>query len=323
MKRMVIGLLLGFVFLCSGEISLADFKVLAKKGDIAIQNPNSNEWILIKIGSSITDNQTVKISKYGYLLLIHSNGRTLELSKQGTYQLSPLSKKILEQNSFLSSRFTAYLLKELGGSNEILPSENYRKSMTTSGGVERSFNLDCKPQKSQNKDDRKYLTVNYPKSCFLTNGVVEFKWNNFSGASSYELRIANNKEETIFSKKTDQTNLKVDLSKIPIDNGSCYSWKVVSGNNSSESNCIYLLTKSEIALLNDTLSIIKKENNSLSKSALNLIIGAFLRRKEHSRPSIALLQRSSQTSTKHFRFQHYFGILYKKCWLERTKFKYK
>ncbi len=113
-------------FLC-GTTSAQDyaFRVLVNKGQNVIKA--GNDWLPIKVGSSLTSADELKISQNGYLGLVHFSGRPLEVKEAGQHKVVELAAKIKGGSSVLN-KYTDFILS----TNEV--KEN---KLTVTGGVYR------------------------------------------------------------------------------------------------------------------------------------------------------------------------------------------
>lgn len=103
----VIGIL--WLFLFSGSAFSQDyaFKVLVNKGQNVIKV--GNEWLPIKVGSSLKSADELKVSQNGYLGLVHASGRPLEVKEPGSHKVVELAAKIKEGSSVLN-KYTDFIL---------------------------------------------------------------------------------------------------------------------------------------------------------------------------------------------------------------------
>lgn len=115
------------MFFLSGTASAQDyaFKVLVNKGQNSIKT--GNDWVPIKVGSSLTSADQLKISQNGYLGLVHFSGRPLEVKEAGQHKVVELAAKIRGGSSVLN-KYTDFILS----TNEVRENK-----LTATGGVYR------------------------------------------------------------------------------------------------------------------------------------------------------------------------------------------
>lgn len=115
------------IYLIVGNVSAQDyaFKVLVNKGQNAIKT--GNEWLPIKVGSSLTSGDELKISQNGYLGLVHASGKPLEVKEAGQHKVANLAAKVKEGSSVLN-KYTDFILS----TNEVK-----KNNLTATGAVYR------------------------------------------------------------------------------------------------------------------------------------------------------------------------------------------
>lgn len=156
----VIGILSLFLF--SGTVFSQDyaFKVLVNKGQNVIKV--GNEWLPIKVGSSLRSADELKVSQNGYLGLVHASGRPLEVKEPGSHKVVELAAKIKEGSSVLN-KYTDFIL-----------STNVEKknNLTATGAVYRGDNE---------------IKVFLPKSqnSIVFNDEVLIAWSSLPQTTSY------------------------------------------------------------------------------------------------------------------------------------------
>ena len=83
------------------------FKVLVNKGKNEIKSGSG--WQQIKVGSSLTAKDELKIAENSYLGLVHVTGKPLELKQSGQYKVVDLSSKMKDGPSVVS-KYTDFIL---------------------------------------------------------------------------------------------------------------------------------------------------------------------------------------------------------------------
>ena len=93
----------------AASISAQDytFKVLINKGQNEIKT--GNEWRPIQVGATLKSADQLKLSRNGYLGLVHISGKPLEVKEVGTHEVSELASKIKKGSSVLQ-QYTDFIL---------------------------------------------------------------------------------------------------------------------------------------------------------------------------------------------------------------------
>lgn len=110
-----------------GSASAQDyaFKVLVNKGQNTLKT--GNDWVPLKVGSSLTSGDELKISQNGYLGLVHASGKPLEVKEAGQHKVANLAAKVKEGSSVLN-KYTDFILS----TNEVK-----KNNLTATGAVYR------------------------------------------------------------------------------------------------------------------------------------------------------------------------------------------
>ncbi len=122
-------------FLLIGTVSAQDyaFKVLGSKGH------NTSGGASLKVGSKLTATQTLEVGDGSYLGLAYSNGKTIELTKKGTYKVQDLVTQVNSSNS-LASNYAKFVIDELTeAGSEGIAAKNRFQHMNKTGSVKRAL----------------------------------------------------------------------------------------------------------------------------------------------------------------------------------------
>ncbi len=103
------------------------FSVLANKGQNQIQQGTA--WTTLKAGTKIQKGNTIKIEAGGYIGLMHSSGKTIEIKTPGQYTVPQLESKLATQSAGFAQKYTQFALNSNGGST---------KSYNQTGSVSRA-----------------------------------------------------------------------------------------------------------------------------------------------------------------------------------------
>jgi len=113
------------------------FKVLASKGSNKLQSSGTAEWKPVFVGKRLTKGDKITIGENGYLGLAHKSGKTIELKKAGTYEVSKLAGEVASQNASTNTKYVNYLAGEMGKTGGEDMAKNRYKYMSVTGSVER------------------------------------------------------------------------------------------------------------------------------------------------------------------------------------------
>src|SRR5438034_285917 len=103
----------------------AVFKVLASKGANKVISTTTGEQKIL-IGKKIVATDKIVIGEGGYLGLAHSNGKTIELKKPGTYEVSKLSGEVAAQNAGVAKKYVDYVAGEMASQDEDMAKNRHK-----------------------------------------------------------------------------------------------------------------------------------------------------------------------------------------------------
>jgi hypothetical protein len=108
------------VIMAASNIALGQaysFKVLVNKGKNEVKEASG--WQQLKVGSSLTEKDEIKLSPNSYVGLVHVTGKPLEIKEPKTYKVSDLSK-LISGGSSVITKYTDFILsKNEGASSRI------------------------------------------------------------------------------------------------------------------------------------------------------------------------------------------------------------
>lgn len=241
----------------SGEL----FKVLATQGNISIQEKGN--WKAISTGDNLYETSILKVSENGYVGLIHKSGKTVELKKQGTYNVKKLASGLISANNGLAHKYANFVLEELVKSDDKDLSKEHQNYMAVTGAVERKLGTYIIKVLSPNKSD------------VIDNSTITLRWLNVEGINTYVINIMNRYEEPALTLETKTTMINVDLNKLNLKDEGVYFWSVYAKENpkvKSHEFAISLPAKDKISMVEDAIDILK--NELTEKTAINRIIMA-------------------------------------------------
>lgn len=233
------------------------FKVLAVRGNVT---GNSGK---LSVGSKLNANDKLTISKGAYVSLAHTNGRTVELKKDGAFKVSDLDKAASKKSGSVSGKFASYVYNELTEVKEPIAFSDTRKTnMRTTGSVERAAGdevnvwdsiaahvggpgelqaLAFLSNNSVNSGDN--FAVIMPRSTRLLSDSVTFLWHRTPKASRYRVVISDRTDKVVFNKELSDTTLVVNVKNAGIAEGELYYWHVEDASDPSFASDAYGLFK--------------------------------------------------------------------------------
>ena len=136
-----------------------------------------------------------------YVSLMHKSGKTLELSKQGSYKVQDLSKDIATKSTAsLSEKYANYVLKKLTDEKANLE-ENYQSYMAVTGSVERDLN---------NLKIRLFL----PASTELLENNQVLAWSSVKNADGYTVTITDMFDKVLLKQQVADTTFSVSTKQL-------------------------------------------------------------------------------------------------------------
>ena len=100
MKKFTLLTLMMLVTLATQAQSYS-FRVLASNGKVLSKANNKRLWA----GSTVKSTDQIVLAPNAYLGLIHTNGKTIELKKAGTYKVSTLAAKVSGRQSSTTAKY--------------------------------------------------------------------------------------------------------------------------------------------------------------------------------------------------------------------------
>jgi len=90
------------------------FKVLASSGSNKVQAQGATDWKPLFFGKKLLKGDKIIIADKGYLGLVFKNGKSIEIKKPGTYEVSKLAAEVAKQNASVNTKYTDFLAGEMG-----------------------------------------------------------------------------------------------------------------------------------------------------------------------------------------------------------------
>lgn len=238
------------------------FKILAATGDIQIQHvEKSTDWQKASAGVKLSGTDKIKVNGISYVGLIHATGKTVEITKEGTYTMEELAKGIVLGGNGVSNKFADYMLNAVAKVDDPSNMSNYEGNMALTGSVERSMNV-------------KVLKVFFPKTTNLISNKVVFTWYKMQDSDKYVFNLMDKYARPLYEQELSDTSISLDLAQFSMEPENCYFWNVYCKEDPkihSEEYCLYPLSEKSKSFISDTLNILKAELGG-DQSALNKVV---------------------------------------------------
>ncbi|TAH18678.1 MAG: hypothetical protein EAZ08_10840 [Cytophagales bacterium] len=190
-------------FLLIGTVSAQDyaFKVLSSKGH------NIAGGASLKVGSKLTANQTLDVGEDSYLVLACSNGKTLEITKKGSYKVQDLSTQANSSGS-LASNYAKFVIDELTeAGSEGIAAKNRFQHMNKTGSVKRALGSVATMLPSERS---KIYGSNLVLKWYVKDNVA-FQ----DQIDRYRVQIFNLNDEVLYTNEFKQEQATIDLASNP------------------------------------------------------------------------------------------------------------
>jgi hypothetical protein len=254
------------LFLLVGTVSAQDyaFKVLGSKGHNTTTGGSS-----LKVGSKITATQTLEVGEGSYLGLAHSNGKTIEITKKGTYKVQDLVAQVNSSGS-LASNYAKFVIDELTeAGSEGIAAKNRFNHMNKTGSVKRALgSVATMLPAEKTKIFGNTLILKW----YLKDGV-NFK----DQVDKYKVQILNLNDEILFTGDFKEEQASIDLAANPKLSKEavlvCKVYPLDKSGNSLEGSAVdgdalVRLDESEVKEINTELVSITKDNQATALGKL-------------------------------------------------------
>lgn len=240
-----------FVLLIGSAASAQNFvfKVLANKGSNELKTTQA-AWTPLKTGAMLQSGDELKVSENAYLGLMHSSGRTLEITNAGVMNVDELAKTINANSTSVTSKYADFVLNKLSADEE-------GSEMEATGAVKRDVQIG---------DFRVYM----PSSVELFNGQANISWTELEmeGEPVYLVSVKNMFDEVIFNAETTSNNIDIDFDQAKFKGQRLVILNVtVQGMEDEVKSGDYGISRvnpDKADILNSELSEIKGEESSMN-----------------------------------------------------------
>jgi len=192
-------ILLALVIFLVSTVSYAQeemFKVLASKGSNKLQTSGTTTWAAVFVGKRLAKGDKITIGENGYLGLAHSKtGKTIELKKAGTYEVSKLAGEVAAQNASTNTKYANYLAGQMEKSGSEDMAKNKYKYMAVTGSVERGSGI----------------SIIAPKKVDALGNDLTIGWKAEPGANTYVVEVTNLFGDVVSKVETKDTSIVIKL----------------------------------------------------------------------------------------------------------------
>lgn len=255
MKNIII-LLFIFIYAAGSLYSQeAKFVALTVKGTITLERNYKSSSL--KAGEKIYDKDKIKIGKKSYLDIAYIDGKTLSLSKTGTYTTYKLIQMVKASKTSSTKKFADYVLAEFTKSVDDI------NNMKVTGSVERIV-----------KPATEYAI---PRFTNILDPIVTFKWFPIM-SNSYIFSIISSKGDVIDSENISDTLITVNLQKLKLTRGNNYKWFVKDAKRPTaliDTSKFLWITSRESKSIKDTINILMKTWKNYDQSIKQALLASF------------------------------------------------
>ena len=225
-----------------------NFSVLISKGNN--QYKHDGIWYDIKVGTTLDEDDLIKVDNDAFVALIHKGGSTLSLSEEKTYSLKQLRLNRYAADS-RAYEYAQYYLDRLDAS---APSSRLTRSVTNSP-----------------------LRLMLPNSVNVYNPEVIIRWNAARSSEQYELVLKNMFDETLQVRRTADNRCTIDLNAPQFSDERLVIVRVQSegGALRSDDYALKLMSRRDARQIKTELISLKQELKNEEEAVNQLIIASF------------------------------------------------
>ncbi|MDB5273202.1 MAG: hypothetical protein JWO58_1569 [Chitinophagaceae bacterium] len=195
-SNIIFGILfLGSLFQAKAQTAL--FNVLASKGAVKYIAGGTTEEKSMIIGKKLFPQDKIVVGENSYLGLAHSGGKTIEIKRAGSYEVSSLSAEVANQNASVSKKYVDFLAGEINNNGQDMAKNKY-KYMGVTGSVERGSDAIVI-----------YASLTQP----VLNSPSTIKWDLNDAVKTYKVQLWNIFDEVIYTTETTSNSVFIDFPK--------------------------------------------------------------------------------------------------------------
>ena len=187
------------------------FRVLASKGQNMVKS-GAADWHTLKTGAKLNKGEEVKLAANGYLGLVHSSGKTMELKEASTYDISKLSAGLGAGSQNIASKYADFVMSKMSPEQK---EENRRKYASVTGAAERGA-------------DDASIDIYMPQSVAVLNNTAIIRWEPLKEDAIYTVNLKNLFEEKILVAETSDPFYTIDFNNEQIKNAIVENLIIVS-----------------------------------------------------------------------------------------------
>ncbi|MCB0495825.1 MAG: hypothetical protein KDC79_06795 [Cyclobacteriaceae bacterium] len=177
------------------------FRVLASKGQNMVKKGNS-DWQVLKTGAKLNAGEEVKLAANGYLGLVHSSGKTMELKEPSVYNIAKLSSDLGTGTQSIASKYADFVMSKMSPQQI---EENRKKYASVTGAAERGT-------------EDASITIFMPQSVSILNKKATIRWEPYRDDAVYVVNLKNLFEEKIMVVETTDPFYTIDFNNEQIKN---------------------------------------------------------------------------------------------------------
>ncbi len=219
------------------------FRVLASKGQNMVKSGTS-DWQSLKTGAKLNNGEEVKLDANGYLGLVHSSGKTMELKEASTYDISKLSSELGSSTQNIASKYADFVMSKMSPEQK---EENRRKYASVTGAVERG-------------SSDALINIFMPQSVSVLNNKAIIRWEPIKENAIYVVNLKNLFEEKIMVAETSDSFYTIDFNSDQIKNAIVENLIIVN---------VTLKDDESIASKNAAIELMSEEDSKTYKVELS------------------------------------------------------
>lgn len=174
------------------------FKVLASSGSNKVQAQGASDWKPLFFGKKLMKGDKITIADKGYLGMVFKNGKSIELKKPGTYEVSKLAGEVAKQNASVNAKYTDFLAGEMGKTGNDDMARNRYKYMSVTGSVVRG-------------EHEIPVFIDSSKAANVLGNQVLIKWEPEVNTKTYVVQLTNLFGDVISTQETTESSIVLNV----------------------------------------------------------------------------------------------------------------
>jgi hypothetical protein len=184
------------------------FKVLISKGPVQVNH--SGAWNPVKPSEEIGHSNKIRLLEGGYIGLMHSSGRTLELKTKGIYDVANLENRLRAGQSGFTTKYANFIADNVITKDKVV-------SYDVVGSVTRGLHE---------------VQILAPKQFKVLDGIgFEVSWISDT-TKTYEVSVLNLYDEVLWFTEASSDRSYIDLRLIELEHSDTYILRVSDKDNS-------------------------------------------------------------------------------------------